>query len=182
MPLLLDVPDLNHEKCLRLLAFLRSRSSLWRPLAIREYLRCCFQQLPRCSFPHLHRYFANLLDVMDNPEDEMSRRSSCWNSIIVQGPPKERSSQSCRGCSSHLWSDVAFDHWPTPKCNRALRRACPKTGRQECLRAIAQSRRDEDRVHVLVLPRSSAFRSPPPPLLPLAVTTVVEFRDLRRVS
>ena len=44
---------------------------------------------------------------------------------------------------------------------------CPTTGRQECLRAIAQSRRDEDRVHVLVLPRSSALRSPPPSLLPI---------------
>ena len=39
------------------------------------------------------------------------------------------------------------------------------TGRQECLRAIAQSRRDEDRVDILVLPRSSALHHwPLPPL------------------
>ena len=33
--------------------------------------------------------------------------------MIVQGPPKERSSQYCRGFSSNLWLGVAFDHWPT---------------------------------------------------------------------
>ena len=83
--------------------------------------------------------------------------SSCWYSMIVQGPPKERGSQSCRGCSSHLWSDVAFDHWSTHKCNRVLRRAYQMTGRQECLPVIAQPRRDEDRARILVLPRSSAL-------------------------
>ena len=83
----------------------------------------------------------------------------------VQGPPKERSSQSCKRCSTHLLSDVAFDHWPTHKCNRALRRAYLMTRRQEYLRVIALSRRDEDRVHFLVLPRSSALLHwPLPPL------------------
>ena len=95
----------------------------------------------------------------------MSKRSSCWYSMIVQGPPKERGSQSCRGCSSHLWSDVAFDHWSTQKCNRVLRRAYQMTGRQECLPVIAQPRRDEDRARILVLPRSSALLHwPIPPL------------------
>ena len=60
----------------------------------------------------------------------------------------EVNAQSCKGFSSHLWSDVAFDRWPT---------ASPITRRQECLRATAQSRGDEDRAHVLVLPRSSAL-------------------------
>ena len=34
---------------------------------------CCFQQLPRCSFPQLPRYFANLLGVMNNPAEAMAR-------------------------------------------------------------------------------------------------------------
>ena len=63
------------------------------------------------------------------------------------------------------WSDVAFDHWLTHKCNRALRSAHRMTGRQECLRATAQPRRDEDRAHIRVLPRSSALPHwPLPPL------------------
>ena len=84
---------------------------------------------------------------------------------VVQGPPGERSSQSCIGFSSHLLPDVAFDHWPTHKCNRALRGAFLMTGLQECFRATAQSRRDEDRALILVLPRSSALsQRPSPPL------------------
>ena len=43
--------------------------------------------------------------------------------------------------SSHLWSDVAFDHWPTHKCIHALHSAYQMTGRQACLRATAQARR-----------------------------------------
>ena len=78
---------------------------------------------------------------------------------------QERGSQSCRGFSSHLWSDVAFDQWSTHECNRALRRAYQMTGRQECLRAVAKSRRDEDRARKLVLPPSSALLHwPSPPL------------------
>ena len=46
---------------------------------------------------------------------------------------------------------------PLMSGNRALRRAYQMTGGQECLRAIAQSRRAEDRVHILVLLRSSAL-------------------------
>ena len=30
-----------------------------------------------------------------------------------------------KGFSSHLWSDVAFHHWPTHMNNGALRRAYP---------------------------------------------------------
>ena len=90
----------------------------------------------------------------------MSRRSSCWYSMIVQAPSQGRGSQSCRGFSSHLWSDVAFDQWSTHECNRAL-----LTGRQECLRVVAKSRLDEDRARKLVLPRSSALLHwPSPPL------------------
>ena len=58
-------------------------------------------------------------------------RSLCWNLMIVQGLPREPSSQSSR-----LWSDVAFDHWPTHKCIRALRRAYLMIGRQACHRAM----------------------------------------------
>ena len=84
---------------------------------------------------------------------------------IVQGPPKKSSSQSCKGFSSHLWSNVTFDHRATHKCNRALRRAYLMTRRQECLRVIAQSRIDEYGAHTLVLPRLSALlHLPVPPL------------------
>ena len=93
----------------------------------------------------------------------------------IQGPPKERGSLSCRGCSSHLWSDVAFDHWSTQKCNRVLRRAYQMTGRQECLPVVAQPRRDEDRARILVLPHSSALLHWP--ILPLWGSWI-----LRRVS
>ena len=100
------------------------------------------------QFPLASRYFANVLDAMNNkPAEAMSRKSSCWNSMTVQGPPKERSSQSCRRFSSHLRSDVALDHWLTHNCNRALRRAYLMTGRQECLRATEQSRWGEDRTY-----------------------------------
>ena len=73
-----------------------------------------------------------------NPAEAMSRRSSCSNSMLVQGPPRERTFQSCIGCSSHLWTDVSFDHWAHSQVNCALRRAHLLTGRQECLRATAQ--------------------------------------------
>ena len=106
-----------------------------------------FQAASSLQFPLASRYFANVLDAMNNPAEAMSRKSSCWNSMIVQGPPEERSSQFCRGCSSHLWSDVAFDYWLTHNCNRALCRAYLMTGRQECLLATEQSRRDEDRTY-----------------------------------
>ena len=75
---------------------------------------------------------------------------------VVQGPPGERSCQ-----------DVAFDHWPTHK-----RGAFLMTGRQECFRATAQSRRDEDRALSLVLPRSSALSQWPSP--PLWGSSIVE--------
>ena len=147
--------------------------------------RRCFQRLPRASFLVLPRYLVNLLDSMKsmNPAEAMSRRSSCWNSMIVQGLPKERSSQSCKGFSSHLWSGVAFDHWPTHKCNRALRRPYLMTGRQECLRAIVQSRRDEDRARALVLPRSSAFHHwPLPPLWGFWTPEWFQFRSVQIFS
>ena len=45
VPLLLDVLVLIRDKRLRLLAFLRSRSSLRSPPPIREDPRCCFQRI-----------------------------------------------------------------------------------------------------------------------------------------
>ena len=78
---------------------------------------------------------------------------------------REQSSPSCIGFSSHLWSDVAFDCWPTHRYIRALRRVFLITGWQACLRVFAPSRRDEDGVHILVLPRSFALlHRPSPPL------------------
>ena len=72
--------------------------------------------------------------------------------------------------SSHLWSHVAFDRWPTQWNIRALRRACPMTGRQACPRVTALSRRDQDREDKLVLPR--LFALPHWQLLPLWVSWI----------
>ena len=62
MPLLQDVPDLGHEKFLRLQVFLRSLDSLWSPPAIQQYLCCNFLQLLCYSFPEtsLHRSWIQL--------------------------------------------------------------------------------------------------------------------------
>ena len=54
--------------------------------------------------------------------------------MSVQGSPKERNSQSRKVFSSHLWTFMTFDHWPTHKCIRALRRAYLMPVRQGCLR------------------------------------------------
>ena len=86
------------------------------------------------------------------------------NSMIVQGPTQERSSRFCRRFAFRFRSSVAFDHWPTHKCIRVLRRAYLMTGRQACLRANAQS--------------ASSYGC----TSPLAVTTVMVFLDLKRVS
>ena len=86
----------------------------------------------------------------------MSKRSLCWNSMIVQGPPRERHFPPCIGFSSHLWSDVGFDHWPTHQCIRALRTVCLVTGLQ-CLRGFAPSRRAPGRERILVLPHLFAL-------------------------
>ena len=101
----------------------------------------------------------NVLDSMKsmNPAKAVSRWSSCWNSMIVQGLPKERSSQSCKGFSSHLWSTVAFDHWSTDKFYRVFRRACPMRRRQACHRVFPPSRRDQGRERTLVRPNLSAL-------------------------
>ena len=67
---------------------------------------------------------------------------------------------------------MAVDHWPIHECIRALRRAYLFTGRQACLRVTAQSRRDGDRVHTLVLLRASALSHWPLP--PLWVSCIFE--------
>ena len=86
-----------------------------------------------------------------------------------------RNFQSCVELSSHLWSDVALDYWSAHGFIRALRRACLMTGRQECHRVFALSRRSQARERKCVLPRLFALLHwPSPPLWC--------FLDLRRVS
>ena len=149
MPLLQDVPDLSHDKYLRVQVLLRSRGFLSSPPAIREYLlRYSFPQL-LCYGPlWIPRYFANLLVPMKwiDPAEAMSRIKLWRNSMIVLEQPVGRSSRFCRRSDSHFWSDVAHFHWTTHKCNRAL---------QEYLRATAQRREHEDHAHNLALLRSS---------------------------
>ena len=64
--------------------------------------------------------FAGYNEVGDSSGEATSRRSSCWNSMIVQGLPEERSLASI--FLPIFWTDVAFDRWPTPTFFSALRR------------------------------------------------------------
>ena len=70
---------------------------------------------------------------------------------------------------------MAFDRWPTHKCNRALRRACLVTKRQECFRATAPSRRAQGRERI---PCASSFVC----TSHLAVRSVVGFLHFGKVS
>ena len=58
---------------------------------------------------------------------------------------------------SKSWSVVAFDHWPTQRYTRVLRRVCPMTRLHSCYRGFAPSRRTQDRERILVLPRLFAL-------------------------
>ena len=87
------------------------------------------------------------LELDDNPRTTTSTTFSVLHRIL-----------------SHPWSVVAFDHWPTHRYIRVLRRVCLMTGRQVHHRAFAPSRRDQDREHFLVLPRSFALLHRPLPL------------------
>ena len=64
--------------------------------------------------------------------------------MIILGQQEIRHFLSCIVCSFLLWSDVAFDHWPTRKLNRVLRRACPVRVEARVTPAPA-SKRPEDR-------------------------------------
>ena len=96
-------------------------------------------QVACAIFPTLPRHFVDLLDLPNlmNPAATMQKTSLCWNLTTVQGQQRAQSFSSCIEMSSHLWSDVAFDHWPTQRCIRALHRACLMTRRQACLRVTA---------------------------------------------
>ena len=52
---------------------------------------------------------------------------------------------------------MAFDHWPTRRYNRVLRRACLMTGLQACPRGFAPSRRAQGRERIPVLPHLFAL-------------------------
>ena len=52
---------------------------------------------------------------------------------------------------------VVFDHWPTEKNIRVLRRACPTTGVQACHRGFAPSCRAQGSERFLVLPHLFAL-------------------------
>ena len=66
------------------------------------------------------------------------------NLMIILGQQEIRHFTSCIVCSFLLWSDVAFDHWPTRKLNRVLRRTCPARVEARVTPAPA-SKRPEDR-------------------------------------
>ena len=64
----------------------------------------------------------------------------------IQGQQEVQNCQFCTIFSSPAWSTVVFDRWPTHRYIRVLRRVFQAIELQAYLRAIAQSRRDQDRV------------------------------------
>ena len=88
-----------------------------------------------------HRHFVNLLDSLNlmNSAATMQKTSLRWNLKTIQGQQQARRFPSCMQLSSHLWSDVAFDHWSTHRCIRPSRRAYLMTGRQASPRVTALS-------------------------------------------
>ena len=107
-----------------------------------------------------YRHFVVLLDLEKysmSPAVTMWKTNLRSSSMTTQGQQQERNSLSCTKSFCHSWSGVAFDHWPTPRFNRALRRACLMTRLQACHRVFAPSRRDQDRERILKRPRLIAL-------------------------
>ena len=86
--------------------------------------------MDRTSFPIPLRHVVNLLEskkYLMSPAETMWRTNLSWYLVAITGPQQARNFPSCRELSSHFWSNVAFDRWPTHRYIRALRRACQIT-------------------------------------------------------
>ena len=181
MPLPQDVSSMNPEKCWRVCPLMLSL------LHLRDYLELLWplweisQSTARClivsllfifvfwflkdllGFPmldHEYRHFVSLLDsesYLMSPAGTMQKTNLRWSLTAIPGQQHKRNFPSCKEIFSHAWSDVAFDHRPTHRQNRALHRLCQTTGRQACHRVFAPSRRDQDRERLPVLPHLVAL-------------------------
>ena len=139
LPLSQDVPNLSHEKCLRVLALLYLRDCPCTPLTTLadhaidvSLLDCCpsfdflFERLEdRLGLPMLEREYRHFVVLLDSERYSMSPAGSSSLKTML-GQHQERNFLSCTEIFSHSWSDVAFDHWPI----RVLHSACLMTRRQ----------------------------------------------------
>ena len=159
--------------------FLRSRGSVWRPSAIRKIL-AAVSSCVHASVLVLPRYFVNFLDSMKsmNPAEVMSKRS--W---LLDLDDRPETTKRTKFCLAQPPFPILGQMWllTAGRLTNVTVLCAELTWRQECLRATAQSRRDEDRAHihmclVVRLHFSFFFRQKG------AFTTVMEFLDLRRVS
>ena len=78
-------------------------------------------------------------------------RSSWRNLSLILVRQLARNFPSCTQCCSLVWSDVAFDHWPTRMNTCVLRTVFQATELQACHRVFAPSRGDQDRERVILL-------------------------------
>ena len=168
-----DIPNQSHGKCVRVLALLYLRGSLWTPPNILGGLACGLSLLVLCP-QFCFRFFLGEDHCIGLPALVFSKKNaglgdvlgeSCENDVEAEtalelqanpGPTKGRNLLSCVESFCHSWSDVAFDHWSM--CTTVLfAKVANWQDEQACHREIAPSWRAEDREHELVLHRSSAL-------------------------
>ena len=169
MPFLYDVPNLSHEKWLRVLAFLYLRDYLWTPLttlgdrAIDFSSLGCYPFLKfsedRLGFPMLGRGYRHFVVLRDSrcwmsPARTMWMTNLRWTLTMIPG--------TTTGTTFSVLHRILFPF--LVRCGfcplidkRALRRACLVTRRQACPRIIPPSRRDQDCERMLVLPHLLAL-------------------------
>ena len=185
-----DVPNLSHEKlCAVAGTSVSSRSSVNacgkrfpRSLMVVPHYYFCFGfWADRVGCPALvgkDRHFVVLLDLEMNSlslAGTMWKTNLCSSLKTIPGQQQEGNFLSCTESFSHSWSDVAFDQRPTHWCNRVLRRACPNDRTAGVSSSICTITK---RWRSWTYTCASSFVC----TSPLAVITVVEFPDFRRVS
>ena len=94
--------------------------------------RYCFVVLvcEHVGFPMPLHHFVDLLDpnkCLMSPAETTWRMNLRQNLMIILGQKEIRHFPSCIACSFILWSDVAFDQWPTRELDRALQQSLPST-------------------------------------------------------
>ena len=114
----------------------------------------------RASFLVPDRHFALLLDLMMYlTSPAVAKQMMNWyrNLTTIRGQQEVRSFPFGMKGSSHVWSSVAFDRWPTYRYTRVLRIPLHVIELQASPRVTALLRRDQDRKRILVLPRLFAL-------------------------
>ena len=159
MPLLQAVPTPSHEKCVQCkhFCFFETFRELLKPFWEVSQSRCSIVVSLLvlllgfwCAAPGswcTNRHFALLLDLkMYLMSPAVAMQQTSWNqNLTIQGQQRVRSCPSCRESPSLVRSGVAFDHWPTHRYIRVLRRAFQVIELQACHRVFAPSGKDQDR-------------------------------------